>query len=746
MNGRWLRCVLLFCALALLLSGCSGNEDDRITSADDINQKSFKLGVIVGSASNFMAEKEFPNADLQLFSTVLEAVAAVEADKIDGFVFDERMLGLYCETDDEITTIDETYTCTGAALGLSKDKTELRDDINEVLAELRADGTLEDAIDRWFLDGDTTMPELTAPENPTDTLTLLVDGINEPFNYLAEDGECTGFDVEITKRIAYALNMDWDCRIMNFDAMIPTVAASDENLIISFISETEERKKEIAFTDEYYTSVATVLVRKDRYVSAKPDFTISTASMRSRLSDATIGALSGTTTEKDLRSDYPDAEVLEYASVPDTMAALKAGKIDYAVVQEVQVKAYLNGEGGVRYCTNPVYSNDTHFVVAKGNTELRDDINRALAKLRREGIPDEAFDRWTSGNYNTSGIPECTSGEVLRVAVSSTAEPMRFVQNNKIIGFDCEIIQRVAYELGMRVEFQDMTFAAAIPSVVSGKSDIAVGIAYSDERAEELEYCDTYCVINIDMVEAVGAEEEEEDLWTTLVDNFRGTFITEGRWKLFLSGIGITILISVCSYILGTALGLVLCMMLNGHSKPLNRLAAIYAKVVTGIPILVWLMILYYMVFRGVDIPGIAVAIIGFGLETGATLSGIFKTGLDSVSVGQREAAMAMGFGPFKIFRRIIFPQAAHRVFDLYLGTFVSLAKGTSIVGYIAIMDLTKVSDIVRSRTYKAFFPLFATALIYFGITCAFIELLKFLQRRLNPRARQYLLKGVKLK
>ncbi len=746
MKSKRLICILLLCALALLPGGCSGDTDDRIKSADDINRPSFKLGVIVGSASDFMAEREFPDADLQRFSTVLEAVAAVKAEKIDGFVFDTRMMGLYCEADDEITTIDETYRCTGAAFGLSKDKIGLRDDINEVLAEMRTDGTMEEAVDRWFGNGDRTMPELTPPENPTDTLCVLVDGISEPFNYLIEDGECVGYDIEMTMRIAYALNMDWDIRIMNFDAMIPTVAASDENLLISFISVTEERKKEIAFTDEYYSSDATVLVRKDRYTSSKPSFDLSDNGIANRLSDARIGALSGTTTERDLTMEYPEADVLVYDSVPDTMAALRSGKINYAVVQEVQVKAYLNSEGGVRYCTNPVYANDSHFVVAKGNTELLDRIDRALEKLDSEGVLDEAFERWTSGDYDTGRIPECSSGEILRVAVSSTAEPMRFMYNNKIIGYDCEIIQRVAYELGMRVEFRDMSFAAAISSVVSGKSDVTVGIAYSDERAESLEFSQPYCTINVDLVEAVDAVADGDDPWEMLTDNFTGTFITEGRWKLFLQGIGVTILISVCSYLLGTVLGLVLCMMLDaGHALP-RRLAAAYNKIVTGIPILVWLMILYYMVFRGVDVPGVVVAIIGFGLETAATLSGIFKTGLDSVSIGQREAAQAMGFGPFKIFRRIIFPQAAHNVFGLYSGTFVSLTKGTSIVGYIAIMDLTKVSDIVRSRTYKAFFPLFATALIYFGITCAFIELLKLLQRRLNRRSGRYLLRGVKIK
>lgn len=510
MKRRWVGILLLLIALVPLLSGCAGRGNGKIAGAEDVNQKSFKLGVLVGSASNFVAEKQFPQADLQLFSTAVDAMAAVKANKIDGFFFDTRMLSMYCAADDEFATIDETFACTGAAFGLSKDKEQLCSDINAVLADMRADGTIEEIISRWNGSDNPTMPELIPPENPTGTLCVLVEGLTKPFNYIVEDGKCVGLDVEITQRIAYALNMNWEMRMMNFDAMIPTVVGSDENLLITFISVTEERKKQIAFTDEYYTSKATVLVRKDRYA---------------------------------------------------------------------------------------------------------------------------------------------------------------------------------------------------------------------------------------DSSESAGAEGN--DIWTQLADNFTGTFITEKRWKLFVSGVGVTVLISVCAYALGTALGLGLCLMLDAKSKLLRNIASLYGKIVTGIPILVWLMILYYMVFKGVDIPGVAVAIIGFGLAAGASLSGVFKTGLDSVSLGQREAAQAMGFSPFAIFRNIIFPQAAHHVFDLYSGMFVSLAKSTSIVGYIAIVDLTKVSDIVRSRTYKAFFPLIATALIYFGITCAFIALLKFLQRKLNTRARKPLLKGV---
>ena len=121
----------------------------------------------------------------------------------------------------------------------------------------------------------------------------------------------------------------------------------------------------------------------------------------------------------------------------------------------------------------------------------------------------------------------------------------------------------------------------------------------------------------------------------------------------------------------------------------------------------------------------------------------VFRTGIDSVPKGEREAAAALGFRPFAIFRKIVLPQAVSRVFGLYKGQFVALVKATSIVGYIAIQDLTKAGDIIRSRTYDAFFPLIATAVIYFALTWLLVTLLGLIEVRLDPKKRERKLKGV---
>ena len=148
-------------------------------------------------------------------------------------------------------------------------------------------------------------------------------------------------------------------------------------------------------------------------------------------------------------------------------------------------------------------------------------------------------------------------------------------------------------------------------------------------------------------------------------------------------------------------------------------------------------MILYYVIFGKSDINAIWVAIIGFSLNFGAYTSEVMRSGIESIDGGQIEAALALGYTENQAFFKFIFPQAAVRFLPVYRGEIISLLKGTSIVGYIAIQDLTKMSDIIRSRTYEAFFPLIATAVIYFVLAWVLALILKLILNNLDPKRRK---------
>jgi polar amino acid transport system substrate-binding protein len=211
---------------------------------------------------------------------------------------------------------------------------------------------------------------------------------------------------------------------------------------------------------------------------------------------------------------------------------------------------------------------------------------------------------------------------------------------------------------------------------------------------------------------------------------------------MILQGLRVTITITLLSAIFGTILGFGICVMRRARARWVNLPAGVFIRAVQGTPIIVLLMILYYIVFGSTDLDAMFVAVIGFSINFAAYVSEMMRTGMDAVDKGQHEAAYALGFNRVQVFQKIIFPQAARHVLPVFKGEFISMLKMTSVVGYIAIQDLTKMSDIVRSRTYEAFFPLIATALIYFALAYLMAGLLSLVEIRVDPKRRKRTVKG----
>ncbi len=189
--------------------------------------------------------------------------------------------------------------------------------------------------------------------------------------------------------------------------------------------------------------------------------------------------------------------------------------------------------------------------------------------------------------------------------------------------------------------------------------------------------------------------------------------------------------------VFGTALGALVCFMRMSAVPALHWTARAYIAVVRGIPVVVLLMLIFYVVFASVNISPVLVAIIAFGMNFAAYVSEMFRSGIEGVDRGQTEAGIAMGFTPTETFGYIVLPQMVRRVLPVYKGEFISLVKMTSIVGYIAVQDVTKASDIIRSRTFEPFFPLVMVAVLYFAIAGVLTQGLDYLERATDPKARR---------
>lgn len=213
------------------------------------------------------------------------------------------------------------------------------------------------------------------------------------------------------------------------------------------------------------------------------------------------------------------------------------------------------------------------------------------------------------------------------------------------------------------------------------------------------------------------------------------SLIYDDRYKYILTGLSNTIIMAIFAVIIGIIVGLIIAMIRNYYTNNkklrfLNWLCKTYVAIIRGTPVLLQLMIIYYIIFASVDINIILVGVIAFGLNSSAYVSEIIRAGIESLDKGQMEAGRALGLTYHETMKYIIMPQAIRNVLPALGNEFITLLKETSVAGYIGIVELTKAGDIISSRTYNYFLPLILTAILYLILTLGLSCLLKKFENR----------------
>ena len=226
-------------------------------------------------------------------------------------------------------------------------------------------------------------------------------------------------------------------------------------------------------------------------------------------------------------------------------------------------------------------------------------------------------------------------------------------------------------------------------------------------------------------------------------------FIDGDRWKLILSGLGVTLKITLIAIVIGIIIGIVLATIrstydltkgeMKGFKKGLmgflNAVAKVYLTVIRGTPVVIQLLIIYFVIFASSD-NGVVIAALAFGITSGAYVAEIVRGGIMSIDRGQMEAGRSLGFNYIETMRYIIIPQAFKNVLPSLANEFIALLKETSVSGYVAVMDLTRAGNIIRGKTFSAFMPLIAVALIYLFMVMVLTYFVGILERRLRNSER----------
>ena len=220
-------------------------------------------------------------------------------------------------------------------------------------------------------------------------------------------------------------------------------------------------------------------------------------------------------------------------------------------------------------------------------------------------------------------------------------------------------------------------------------------------------------------------------------ESFYYSVIYDNRYKFILEGLFHTVLIAALAVIIGVVIGVVIALIRNyyetsGKLRFLNKLSTWYVDIIRGTPVVLQLMIIYYVIFKSVDISVVVVGVLAFGINSGAYVSEIIRSGISSVPIGQSEAGYSLGLEYYQVMGYIVLPQAIRNILPALGNEFITLLKETSVGAYVGIIELTKASDIIASRTYDYFFPLIIIAIIYLIMTLGLTRVVQSMERRLN--------------
>lgn len=467
------------------------------------------------------------------------------------------------------------------------------------------------------------------------------------------------------------------------------------------------------------------------------------------LEGAKIGVQIGTvgdTYASDYEGDDAGTEVARYNKGADVVQALKQNKIDCVIIDEQPALAFVDKNPELKILDEEFTNEDYAICVAKGNDELLDKINGALDELKQDGTLESIINNYIGEDAGKT--PYVSADDVTRdngtltMATNAAFPPYEYYENGTIVGIDADMAQAIADKLGMNLVISDMEFDSIIAAVQSGKADFgAAGLTVTEDRLKNINFSESYTTAKQVIIVNTGEGANQQ----SLVEKFKQVFIEKDRWQYIPKGLRNTLIITLFAGVIGIILGFLFAIIRVANDRNdekklgiriLNAIVKVYLTIFRGTPMMVQLLIMYYVIFASVKANPIMTAVLAFGLNSGAYVAEAIRAGIMSVEIGQFEAGRSLGFTYGQTMIHIILPQAVKNALPAMCNEFIALLKESSIVGYIGLIDLTKAGDIIRSNTYEAFMPLIAVALVYLVIVMFLTFLVGRLERRLKKDAR----------
>ena len=433
-----------------------------------------------------------------------------------------------------------------------------------------------------------------------------------------------------------------------------------------------------------------------------------------------------------------DISLQLYNSDSDVLQSMLNGKADVVVNDEIIYNSAIRKENGIKIALFGSQLFPTGFLFRKDEAALAQTMSAVQKRMEADGSLQELKDFWLTDRFTETDsythIPDEGTGTPLRIATCTMSAPLSFLVGGEWYGLEIDLLRELGKELNRPLDIRQYDAGSGFMAVKSGLADVLCGCIFiTDERKEDFLFSDPYHQYRpAYFVMDRESLAHSQGFASGIKKGIRKNLLTENRWIFIVQGLLETIKISILSILLGSALGVGIYSLGQSRRRWKRTLAQIYNGFMAGIPELVLLLILFYVVFAKTSVPPDIVAVICFSLFFASEASDIYKTSLEAIPYGQTEAGLALGFTRFQTFFQIVLPQAIRRGLPLYESLCIAVFKGTAIVGYIAIQDLTRAGDIIRSRTFDALIPLLVVTILYFMLVWLIDILLKLLTPKKN--------------
>ena len=741
-----LLCVLVL-SLGLMPSAAAAQGGARFSELEDFSGA--VVATMTGTIHDQIMSGSVDGVEYQYYDDVSSMLLALQNSLVDAIVTDLPIAQLAVARQPGLAIFPETLAPDSYGLGLPKDS-PLTDQISAIIETYAADGTLDALAEKWMgSDESVKTIELEEYDAPNGTLRYAHDSTTEPMSYVGDNGQSMGYEVELVYRIARELGMELEVTQTMFSSLIPMLSSGRADIISGSISITDERRESIDFPTALYTGGVVILARAEDLGMPEDGVRFQTLA---DFSDTTVAAFTGTTHDQILLDHVDGVQFQYFDDFSSQLLALQSGTVD-AVINDLPVVNLAAARQPDLAVFPEIVAEDSYGLGLQKDSPLTEPVSAIIEQFQADGTLDALEAEWMGADESAKSVDvgeyDAPNG-TLRYAHDSTMEPMSYVgDDGTSMGYEVELVALIARELGMELEVTQGNFSGIMAMLQSGMVDIiSSSISITDERRESIDFPTAHYTGGVSLLvraEDLGrvVESEEGGFFAGLADSFYRNFIEENRWEMVLSGLGVTCVISIFSALFGTILGFGLCLVRRSRYRLASGIAAVLIRFIQGIPVLVLLMVLFYVVFAQSHLSGVVVSIVAFSINFAVYVSEMIRTGINAVDVGQWEAASALGFGRVKTFTKIIAPQAARHILPVYRGEFISMVKMTSVVGYIAVQDLTKATDLIRSRTFEAFFPLIVSAAIYFLLAWALTAALSVMERKIDPKRRRRELRGI---